>query len=164
MLKQVISGGQTGVDQAALAAAKRVGLETGGVMPRGWPTEAGPRPDLGQEYGLVELSGGNQASRTRANVRLADGTVCIVGAPLQVVASGMARTRRAVAHYARPAYWTTRADGRPDALAHWIGEQRIAVLNVAGNRESNAPGIRAWAEEYLAEVFRLVLAAGSARR
>jgi hypothetical protein len=39
MLERVISGGQTGVDQAALRAAQACGLETGGYAPLGWETE-----------------------------------------------------------------------------------------------------------------------------
>jgi hypothetical protein len=35
MLERVISGGQTGADQAGLAAAKRLGVPTGGFMPKG---------------------------------------------------------------------------------------------------------------------------------
>ena len=50
MLQRVISGGQTGVDQAALRAAKAAGLETGGWMPLGWLTEECPRPEFGELY------------------------------------------------------------------------------------------------------------------
>ena len=46
MIERVISGGQTGADQAGLAVAKRLGIPTGGCMPKGWLTEAGPRPDF----------------------------------------------------------------------------------------------------------------------
>lgn len=50
-LRRVISGGQCGVDVAALRAAKRAGLQTGGTMPRGWRTLDGPRPEYAAEYG-----------------------------------------------------------------------------------------------------------------
>ena len=53
MLTKIISGGQTGVDAAALRAAKAVGIPTGGTAPKGWLTEDGPAPWLA-EYGLVE--------------------------------------------------------------------------------------------------------------
>jgi len=42
----VVSGGQTGVDQAALRAARASGIATGGWAPKGWATEAGPAPWL----------------------------------------------------------------------------------------------------------------------
>jgi len=35
MLKKVISGGQTGVDRAALDAAMKLGIEVGGWCPKG---------------------------------------------------------------------------------------------------------------------------------
>lgn len=33
---------------------------------------------------------------------------------------------------------------------------RYTSLNIAGNRESKSPGIGAWVEEYLAEMFRIL--------
>lgn len=50
---QIISGGQTGADQAGLAAAKELGLETGGWLPKGCITDEGRRPDLLALYGMV---------------------------------------------------------------------------------------------------------------
>ena len=47
MVERIISGGRTGADQAGLAVAKRLNIAIGGCMPKGWLTEAGPRPDLG---------------------------------------------------------------------------------------------------------------------
>src|SRR5262245_4392293 len=75
MIERVVSGGQTGADQAGLAVAKRLGIPTGGCMPRGWLTEAGPRPDLAVEYGLEETGTAAYSERTERNVLLADGTV-----------------------------------------------------------------------------------------
>lgn len=67
-IDNVISGGQTGVDQAALRAARASGIVTGGFAPKGWATEDGPAPWLGSEYGLVgvrgpRLSGADQSQR-----------------------------------------------------------------------------------------------------
>jgi hypothetical protein len=53
MLPRVLSGGQSGVDQAALRAARACGLDTGGWAPAGWMTEVGPASWLA-DYGLVE--------------------------------------------------------------------------------------------------------------
>jgi len=53
MLKNIVSGGQTGADQAGLRAAKAAGIETGGWAPHGWTTEKGPAPWLA-DYGLAE--------------------------------------------------------------------------------------------------------------
>jgi hypothetical protein len=54
MIQRVISGGQTGVDQAALRAAKACGIPTGGWCPLGFLTEAGPMPALA-DFGLAEM-------------------------------------------------------------------------------------------------------------
>ena len=61
MLKRVISGGQTGVEQVALRAAKALGIETGGWAPIGWKTEEGESAWLGAEYGLEIHKGGFEA-------------------------------------------------------------------------------------------------------
>jgi hypothetical protein len=46
MLAKIISGGQTGTDQAAWRAAKTYGITTGGRMPERFITEDGPRPEV----------------------------------------------------------------------------------------------------------------------
>ena len=46
MIDRVISGGQTGADQAGWRAAKASGIPTGGWMPKGFLTEDGPRPEF----------------------------------------------------------------------------------------------------------------------
>jgi hypothetical protein len=54
ILTRIISGGQTGADIAGIRAAKRVGLETGGCLPRGCGTLDGPRREYIREYGMHE--------------------------------------------------------------------------------------------------------------
>lgn len=53
MLERIVSGGQTGADQAALRAARAAGLPTGGWAPRGWLTEEGPAPWLANRSGFA---------------------------------------------------------------------------------------------------------------
>ena len=72
--EKVISGGQTGADQAGLAAAARFGIPTGGWMPRGWKTAAGPDPELGRRFGLREHAG-DYADRTEASARDSEATI-----------------------------------------------------------------------------------------
>ncbi|MGH9425849.1 MAG: YpsA SLOG family protein [Terriglobia bacterium] len=69
----IISGGQTGADQAGLRAARAVGFRTGGYAPVGWFTEDGPQPALLQGFGLVECDRPGYAARTFANVEAATG-------------------------------------------------------------------------------------------
>ena len=52
MIEKIISGGQTGADQAALDAAIKLGIPHGGWMPIGRMTEDGPLPD---KYDLIEM-------------------------------------------------------------------------------------------------------------
>ena len=82
MIERVISGGQTGADQAGLAVAKRLGVPTGGYLPKGWLTEAGPRPDLGATYGLEEAETAAYPERTERNVLASDGTVRVRRCPV----------------------------------------------------------------------------------
>ena len=72
MIQKVVTGGQTGAEQAAWAAARRAGIATGGYMPRGFLTEEGPAPRSGALYGAIEFPF-DDARRMRANLRRADG-------------------------------------------------------------------------------------------
>lgn len=162
MLKKVISGGQTGVDQAALWAAFRVGLETGGWAPLGWITESGPMPMFLRGFGLKECPIRHSAiypPRTRANARDSDGTVFIRwGSPSR----GETLTREACNEFGKPfhlihaaPYWTRETHENAHRLLGFIRDHKIEVLNVAGNRESRSPGIGIWAEGFLEHHFSL---------
>src|SRR4051812_12471606 len=74
MLDRVVSGGQSGADQAALRAARAANIPTGGWAPKGWRTEDGAAPWLA-DFGLVECPESGYPARTRANVRDSDVTV-----------------------------------------------------------------------------------------
>ncbi len=65
---KIVTGGQTGADQAGWRAARSLGLPTGGWMPRGFETEAGPCPAFVREYG-------GYRERTQANTLDSDATV-----------------------------------------------------------------------------------------
>jgi Circularly permutated YpsA SLOG family len=72
MLRQVISGGQTGADRAGLDFAIETGLEHGGYVPRGRKAENGRIDD---RYDLVGLSTSSYPARTRRNIEESGGTV-----------------------------------------------------------------------------------------
>jgi hypothetical protein len=157
MLRKVISGGQTGVDQAGLVAARALGLETGGWAPRGWMTEDGPAPWLA-DYGLVECPEPGYPARTRRNAADAEGTLWL-GDP---ASPGGLCTLKGCRLAGMP--WCVVHDPKsppPAEVADWLVRQGIAVVNVAGHRESSRPGIGVRAERYLRRVFEAALQLGA---
>jgi hypothetical protein len=64
-LERIISGGQTGVDRAALDVAQELGIPCGGWCPQGRRAEDGKIPD---SYPLQEASSPDYQVRTRLNV------------------------------------------------------------------------------------------------
>ncbi len=135
MLERVISGGQTGVDQAALRAATAAGIPTGGTAPKGWATEEGPAPWLA-DFGLVECTEPGYPPRTIANVRDSDGTLWIgdPSSPGGRLTIGTAR------ELDRPLLVIEAGETTPADVRRWLLEADVRVLNVAGNRESTEPG------------------------
>ena len=152
MIERVISGGQTGADQASLAVAKRLGISTGGCRPKGWLTEAGPRPDLGATYGLEEAETASYAERTERNVLASDGTVVFGDARSR----GSMLTARLCGRHGKPCLLVPPDSdpvGAAGKLRAWIVEQGARTLNVAGNRASHAPGIVAFVTTVLERVL-----------
>jgi hypothetical protein len=74
---KIISGGQTGVDIAALRAARSAGIATGGWCPKNWMTELGPQPERLKPFGLCEHMSAKYPPRTGANVEDGDCTLII---------------------------------------------------------------------------------------
>ena len=79
MVDKIISGGQTGVDTAALTYARTHGLPYGGWVPKGRTNEAGVISD--QFNGLVEADDAIPDTRTRLNVGSSDATLIIRDGP-----------------------------------------------------------------------------------
>src|SRR3954447_15936349 len=74
MLTRIISGGQTGVDRAALDVALEYGLDCGGWCPLGRRAEDGPIPE---RYPLEETPWDGYPQRTEGNVRDSDGPLIL---------------------------------------------------------------------------------------
>ena len=150
LLRVVISGGQTGVDRAALDVAREAGLEAGGWCPAGRRAEDGP---IAARYPLRETPSADPAERTEWNVRDSDGTLVLTTGPLH---GGTERTVQAAHAHGKPLLVVELARGEdPGYVAEWIAERGIRVLNVAGPRESEVPGIYERAATFLAGVFGL---------
>lgn len=144
MLRRVVSGGQTGVDRAALDAAAAVGLARGGWCPRGRAAEDGP---IDPGYPLRETPEADPAQRTAWNVRDSDATLILARGPLR---GGTALTAECARAEGRPLRVVRPGEGPdPAETLAWLRAEGVETLNVAGPRESQAPGIGAEAQAWL---------------
>ncbi|HYQ90619.1 MAG TPA: putative molybdenum carrier protein [Candidatus Competibacteraceae bacterium] len=151
MLEKLISGGQTGVDRAALDVALSVGLPCGGWCPRGRRAEDGVIP---ARYPLRETLDEDPACRTEWNVWEADGTLILGRGPWQ---GGTALTVQRARQQGKPLHWIDlEIPSGVEETARWLEQHQIRVLNVAGPRESEQPGIYAQAFTYLQRLFHLL--------
>jgi hypothetical protein len=149
MLQKIISGGQTGVDRAALDAALAAGVACGGWCPLGRWAEDGP---IDPRYPLSETASADPAERTRANVAAADATLILSPAPLFQVADGTRATADAARASGKP--WRVEMlPGDPAAVRDWIAVEGVAALNVAGPRESTCPGVYQQACAFMAKLL-----------
>jgi Circularly permutated YpsA SLOG family len=144
MIITVISGGQTGIDRMSLEAAREAGLPTGGSAPKDFLTGDGPDPTL-QGFGLIALSTTGYNARTLKNVIDGDGTV-IYGD-----LTGGTRLTAELCELEKKPYIV---NPTPGDLVAFVRDNRVEVLDVAGNRGSKL------APERLAEYrgqFRMAL-------
>jgi hypothetical protein len=148
-LDRLISGGQSGVDRAALDAALAAGIAIGGWCPRGRLAEDGV---IGARYPLRETPSADPAQRTEWNVRDSDGTLILHRGPLT---GGTALTADCARQCGRPLrLLDLEATPALTPIEAWLRGQGIRVLNVAGPRESEAPGIGAAALDLLQRLLR----------
>jgi hypothetical protein len=150
MLKKIISGGQTGADQAGWRAALAFQVSTGGWIPKGFLTEDGPRPEFAEQFGAAEMPTESAAARTERNVQDSDGTVWF-GVTTTSGAHATVGACRKFGKFCMPI--DPRAAFEPAQIATWIVENEIRILNVAGNRESDEPGIGDRVERFLRQVL-----------
>ncbi len=139
MINKIISGGQTGADQAALDSAIKFDIPHGGWVPRGRRTENGR---LHEKYRMKETVSASYPARTRQNIIDSDGTVIIARGSLT---GGSLLTRNMAERVGRPCCCIDLAkieefEGAV-MLSTFVMENRIAVLNVAGPRLRSDPGI-----------------------
>jgi len=135
----IISGGQTGADQAALDAAITLGIPHGGWLPKGRKTEAGPLP---LRYELQELGSSRYRERTEKNILSACGTLIFSFGPL---AGGSALTEALAIRHGRPFLHIDfeLIDKKQAAVVveQWVCSMAFKVINVAGPRASSDPRI-----------------------
>jgi hypothetical protein len=144
---KIISGGQTGVDRAALDFAIQHGYEHSGWCPRGRLAEDGVIPPL---YQLRETESAEYDERTEKNVADADATLIVVRN--QELSGGTAFTKFCAEKNGRPLLLICEWEGVPKSaatLSKFIERYKVHTLNVAGPRESQAPGLRKFVGQLL---------------
>ena len=150
-LAKIISGGQTGVDRAALDAAISLKIPHGGWCPRGRLAEDGTIPE---SYALRQTQTGRYAQRTEKNVLDSDATLILChGKP----SGGTLLTAQLAERHEKP-FLLVDLDELPDAtidyVRRWLATQAIEILNVAGPRESQSQGIYEESLELLTRIFQ----------
>lgn len=150
MIEEVISGAQTGADIGALIAAKKLGLKTGGTMPKGFRTATGPRPEFVELYGVTEHSSSSYPPRTEENVKNSDGTL-IFGLHSSPGSRLTINLCKALGKPYKTVFWAGKEWIERGSLVEWADLNGVQTLNVAGNREEKNPGISSAVEEYLLE-------------
>ena len=135
MIEKIISGGQTGADQAALDAAIKLGIPHGGWIPKGRITENGSLPQ--DKYNLKEMPTESYPERTVKNIQDADGTLILSHG---LLTGGSEYTRKMALELKQPMLHIdlsqkTRFDAAVQ-INNWIVEHDIKTLNVAGPRAS----------------------------
>lgn len=149
MIKKIVSGGQTGVDRAALDVAREIGIETGGWCPKGRIAEDGA---IAAQYILTETPSAEYAERTEWNVRDSDATLIVDHGFLT---SGTAMTRDFAIAMARPFHVVDLSyDRKVPVVLEWLKIHKISTLNVAGPRESKTPGIYNETKAFLSELLK----------
>jgi hypothetical protein len=142
LVSRIISGGQAGVDRAALDAARSHGISIGGTVPSGWLTEDGNPDHWRAEYPeLVESGSSDYRVRTVRNIVDADATLIIMGGEDISHHRGSMLTYDRCLSNDRPVLISDADDA--DRVCSWLrslGRDHI-ILNVAGPRASGAKGI-----------------------
>jgi hypothetical protein len=152
---KIVSGGQTGADRAALDFAIAHGIPHGGWCPKGRKAEDGPIAD---RYQLHETSRSEYAQRTEWNVRDSDGTVIFsVAAKLR---GGSKETAALAQKLGKPClHLSEKLHGEKAAalLRTFMEDNRVRVLNVAGPRGSEEPGVGEFVKSVLQDAFCEIL-------
>lgn len=140
MIEKIISGGQTGVDQAGLDFAIEFGFQHGGTVPKGRLSEAGPIP---AKYQVKEHISPGYPPRTEANVRDGDATAIFTHGPINEE-SGSLLTASLCLKLKKPYVVISLASDEAQgvkALKELVEAHEVKVLNVAGSRGSRKPDI-----------------------
>lgn len=158
-IAKIVSGGQTGVDRGALAAALRLGFPYGGMIPKGRKAEDGVVPT--EFTAMTELESDDYRLRTRWNAEHSDATLLLAFSPK--IEGGTKRTQQYCLNARKPFFIDNPSapavsKGGLEVLA-WLDKVcrknggAPIVLNVAGPRESKSPGIEQATADYVSRLI-----------
>ena len=143
---KIISGGQSGVDRAALDFALKHTIKCGGWCPKGRIAEDGK---IDGKYPLKETLDSTYKTRTKFNVQESDGTLIFFNIKMD---DGTRLTFDVAQKMNKP---VLRIDLRKEKdinlqkTRNWINFNYLEIVNVAGPRESNTTGIYSMTLEFL---------------
>lgn len=146
---KIISGGQSGVDRAALDFAIKHKLDCGGYCPKGRLAEDGVISGI---YNLTETTSSFYKERTRLNVEKSDALLVIYQ---NNIGSG---TKLAIetAKKLKKDYYIIQLPSDNDhieRLLEWLFIKKPASINIAGPRESSDEGIYLQTLKFLEQVY-----------
>ncbi len=149
---KIVSGGQTGVDRAALDAAIVGGLSYGGIIPKGRLAEDGKVPE---KYKLTESDNPTYEYRTEQNVIHSDATLILGYLPMT---GGTHLTNEFCHKHSKPHLFIDLKQPHPEQkILEWIKMIKPHILNIAGPRESKQPGIYKITRNLLETIFNKFL-------
>jgi hypothetical protein len=152
MLEKVLSGGQAGVDRAALDVAIEMGLPHGGWCPAGRAADDGIIPE---KYQLIETAEIDHTVRTERNVREADATLMIYRGALH---GGTAYAIEMAKHLHKPVMAINLdLEVNYEEVLSWLKSNNVKILYVGGRRESKNPGIYFQSRILLNKLFHELL-------
>jgi len=151
MIRKIVSGGQTGVDRAALDMALELGISCGGWCPKGRKARDGVIPEC---YPLRETDTAGYMKRTKMNVLDSDGTLILY---LDALAGGSEFTFEFARKRNKPVKAIDMATHQESysQVIEWIKRSDIQILNIAGPSEKDELNIHGQTSHYLRELFRL---------
>jgi len=153
IIEKIVSGGQTGVDRASLDIAIKLGIHHGGWCPKGRLSEAGVIPKI---YELQETLSDEYSERTILNIRDSDGTLIIRRDNIAVITDGTILTAKKAIETGKPLMIVCLNEANIKTIAkivQWILDSSIKVLNVAGPRESQSPGIYNQSSQFIEQIL-----------
>jgi Circularly permutated YpsA SLOG family len=149
LVDRIVSGGQTGVDRAALDVAIALDIAHGGWCPLGRIAEDGR---IGDCYHLQEHPSPKYTERTKSNVLDSDATLVLYRWTLE---GGSLKTLRFAQNVGKPCLKIRLTHpGSIERVRDWVLSNKICTLNIAGPRASKEPQIYQKAYEYLVRLFR----------